>query len=248
MRDALEADFDGAIRRLAEIGYRRAEPCAFETRVEAFAAAFAEHDITAPTGHTFVIPVGEVSPDLDQVFTAARRLRIGTVVHPFIPPERWHDIEAIRDTAAHLNLAAKKGAEYGVRVGYHNHDWEISSKIEDTTALEALVSLLDPEVVLELDTYWAAVGGEDPVRLLERLGQRVSAIHIKDGPVTKDTSAQLPAGQGQMDVWGIIEAAKHLEVGIVEFDDYAGDIFDGVTASLRYLEAGPHDRPKGGAR
>ncbi|MFJ9085514.1 sugar phosphate isomerase/epimerase family protein [Streptomyces sp. NPDC102384] len=249
VREALEADFDGTIRRLAEIGYRRVEPCAFETRVEAFSAAFAEHDITAPTGHTFLIPTGEMAPDLDQVFTAARRLGIGTVVHPVVPPERWQDIEAVRDTAAQLNAAAKKGAEYGLRVGYHNHDWEIASKIKDTTALEALVSLLDPDVVLEVDTYWAAVGGEDPARLLQQLGERVVAIHIKDGPATKDTAAQLPAGQGRMDVWGIIEAAPHLEVGIVEFDDYAGDIFEGVTSSLRYLEAGPGaGRVKGGAR
>jgi hypothetical protein len=36
----------------------------------------------------------------------------------------------------------------------------------------------------------------------------------------------------------VIAAAKSLEVGVVEFDDYSGDIFDGVAESLRYLEAG----------
>ncbi|MFI7294892.1 sugar phosphate isomerase/epimerase family protein [Streptomyces sp. NPDC050121] len=260
VRNALETDFEGTIRQLAEIGYRRVEPCAFETRTEELAAAFAEHDITAPTGHTLLIPIdapadiaadipAETPPDQDEIFSAARRLGIGAVVHPLVPPQRWQDIEAIRDTAARLNAAAAKGADYGVRVGYHNHDWEISSKIRGATALEVLADLLDPELVLEVDTYWAAVGGEDPARLLERLGERVIAIHIKDGPATKDTAAQLPAGQGEIDVWGIIEAAKHLEVGIVEFDDYAGDIFEGVASSLRYLEAGPGaDRTKGGAR
>ncbi|MFJ9005469.1 sugar phosphate isomerase/epimerase family protein [Streptomyces canus] len=260
VRNALEEDFAGTIRRLAAIGYRRVEPCAFETNTEALAAVLAENDITAPTGHTMLIPTGapadiaaditaEALPDQDKIFAAAQRLGIGTVVHPLVPPERWQDIEAIRDTAAQLNAAAKKGADYGVRVGYHNHDWEISSKIKGVTALEVFADLLDPELVLEVDTYWAAVGGQDPAKLLERLGERVVAIHIKDGPATKDTSAQLPAGQGEVDVWGIIEAAKHTEVGIVEFDDYAGDIFEGVTASLRYLEAGPGaDRTQGGAR
>lgn len=55
----------------------------------------------------------------------------------------------------------------------------------------------------------------------------------------RDTSTQLPAGQGRMDIWGIIAATRSLEVGVLEFDDYAGDIFAGVAASLRYLEAGP---------
>ncbi|MEU9949805.1 sugar phosphate isomerase/epimerase [Streptomyces sp. NPDC047939] len=260
VRDALEADLRGTIRRLAEIGYRKVEPCAFETNTEELAAVFAENDITAPTGHTLLFPVGapadiagdirpEALPDQDKIFAAARRLGIDAVIHPLVPPECWQDIEAIRDTAARLNAAAKRGAEYGVRVGYHNHDWEISSKIKGATALEVLADLLDPQLVLEVDTYWAAVGGENPAKILERLGERVIAVHIKDGPATKDTAAQLPAGQGEIDVWGALEAAKHLEVGIVEFDGYAGDIFEGIASSLRYLEAGPGaELSRGGAR
>ncbi len=144
----------------------------------------------------------------------------------------------IRTTAVRLNAAAKKGAGYGIRVGYHNHQWELESIIEGQTALEYFEGLLDPEVVLEVDTYWAAVGGQDPVELLKRLGDRVVAVHIKDGPVNMDLLAQTPAGQGQMDIWGTIRAVPSLEVGVVEFDAYAGDIFDAMEASLRYLEAG----------
>lgn len=233
VRDAIEEDLPGAIRRLAEIGYTQVEPYKFAERAEEFAAAFAENGITAPTGHAPLL-----SADQEEIFSAAKRLGIGTVIDPYIPAEHWQDADSIRDTAERLNAAAKKGAEHGIRVGYHNHAWELASKIEGTTALEYFAGLLDPEVVLEVDTYWAAVGGEDPVALLERLGDRVVAIHIKDGPVNDDRKAQLPAGQGEVDVWGVIAAAKSLEVGVVEFDDYSGDIFDGVAQSLRYLEAG----------
>jgi sugar phosphate isomerase/epimerase len=233
VRDAIEEDLPGAVRRLAEIGYTQVEPYKFAERAEEFAAAFAQNSITAPTGHAPLL-----SADQDEIFAAAKRLGIGTVIDPYIPAERWQDADSIRDTAEQLNAAAKKAAEHGIRVGYHNHAWELASKIEGTTALEYFASLLDPEVVLEVDAYWAAVGGEDPVALLERLGERVVAIHIKDGPVNEDRKAQLPAGQGEVDVWGVIAAAKSLEVGVVEFDDYSGDIFDGVAESLRYLEAG----------
>jgi len=66
----------------------------------------------------------------------------------------------------------------------------------------------------------------------------VRFLHIKDGPITPDQAAQVPAGQGQMAVWDIIDAAKSLEFGVVEFDDYAGDLFDGVAQSLTYLRNG----------
>ncbi|MCY1243216.1 hypothetical protein D9M72_562210 [compost metagenome] len=91
-------------------------------------------------------------------------------------------------------------------------------------------------MVLEVDTYWAAVGGEDPADLLRRLGDRVAAIHVKDGPVSKDTKAQLPAGQGKIDLASVLGAVPALEVAVVEFDDYTGDVFDGIAASLKYLK------------
>ena len=142
-----------------------------------------------------------------------------------------------------LNAAAKKGADHGIRVGYHNHAWELESSIDGRTGLEYLAGLLDPDLVLEVDTYWAAVGGQDPVDLLGRLGDRVKFIHIKDGPINRDNKAQQPAGQGRMAVWDVIGAARSLEVGVVEFDDYSGDIFKGIAQSLAYLQAPPggHD-------
>uniref|UniRef100_UPI003CF40694 sugar phosphate isomerase/epimerase family protein n=1 Tax=Pseudarthrobacter sp. DSP2-3-2b1 TaxID=2804661 RepID=UPI003CF40694 len=97
--------------------------------------------------------------------------------------------------------------------------------------------LLDPELVLEVDTYWVAVGGQDPVDILTKLGDRVKLIHIKDGPLTNDTKAQLPAGKGKVPVLAVIAAAKSLETGVVEFDDYDGDIFKGIAESLAFLNA-----------
>jgi sugar phosphate isomerase/epimerase len=75
------------------------------------------------------------------------------------------------------------------------------------------------------------------VQVLAKLGDRVKFIHIKDGPVTTETKAQQPAGQGRIPVWDVIRAAKSLEVGVVEFDDYSGDIFEGITQSLAYLNS-----------
>ena len=82
-----------------------------------------------------------------------------------------------------------------------------------------------------------AVGGRDPVDILARLGDRVKLIHIKDGPLTTDTKAQQPAGKGKVQVLDVIAAAKALEVGVVEFDDYEGDIFQGIAESLAFLNS-----------
>ncbi len=232
LRNAIQEDLPGTIKKVAEIGFTQVEPYNFVATAAELGAALKENGLTAPSGHAPLL-----SADQDEIFAAAKELGISTVIDPYLPAEHWQSAEDIQSTAAKLNAAAKKGAEYGIRVGYHNHAWELESTIEGQTALEYFESLLDPELVLEVDTYWAAVGGQDPVELLARLGDRVKLIHIKDGPATTDTKAQQPAGQGTIPVLDVIGAAKSLEVGVVEFDDYSGDIFEGITESLNYLNA-----------
>ena len=100
--------------------------------------------------------------------------------------------------------------------------------------MEAFVELLDPAVVLELDTYWAAVGGQDVPAAIRRLGDRVRFLHLKDGPITKNNLEQLPLGEGAMPVDRILAAATALEIPVLEFDDYDGDIFDGIRRSVAF--------------
>ncbi|MCU1568788.1 MAG: sugar phosphate isomerase/epimerase [Pseudarthrobacter sp.] len=232
VRNAIQEDLPGTIRKVAEIGFTQVEPYNFVATAQELGAALRENGLTAPSGHAPLL-----SQDQDEIFAAAKELGITTVIEPYIPAERWQSAEEVQATAALLNEAAKKGADYGIRVGYHNHQWELESIIEGRTALEYFGDLLDPELVLEVDTYWVAVGGQDPVKVLGKLGNRVKFIHIKDGPLTTDTKAQLPAGQGKVAVLDVIAAATSLEVGVVEFDDYNGDIFEGINESLSFLMA-----------
>jgi sugar phosphate isomerase/epimerase len=232
LRNTLQNDLPGTIKKVADIGFTQVEPYNFVATAPELGAALKANGLTAPSGHAPLL-----SQDQDAIFAAAKELGITTVIDPYLPAEHWQSAEDIQATAAKLNAAAKKGAEYGIRVGYHNHAWELESIIDGQTALEYFAGLLDPELVLEVDTYWVAVGGQDPVELLERLGDRVKFIHIKDGPLNTDTKAQLPAGQGKIAVWDVIAAAASLEVGVVEFDDYSGDIFEGIAESLAYLQS-----------
>lgn len=243
LRNAIQEDLPGTIGKVAEIGFTQVEPYNFVATAAELGAALKNNGLTAPSGHAPLL-----SQDQDEIFAAARELGISTVIDPYLPAEHWQKAEDIQATAAKLNAAAKKGAEYGIRVGYHNHAWELESIVEGRTALEYFADLLDPELVLEVDTYWVAVGGQDPVDILAKLGERVKFIHIKDGPATTDIKAQQPAGQGTIPVWDVIGAAKSLEVGVVEFDDYSGDIFEGIAQSLAYLNAGANTEASEGAR
>jgi len=172
----------------------------------------------------------------DGAFAAAARLGVTTLIDPFVPAERWKTREDVAALAAELTIVARLAADHGLQVGYHNHWWELETVIDGTPALEIFADELGDAVVLELDTYWSAVGGVDPVALLGRLGERVVTLHIKDGPVSRDTGLQLPAGRGVMPIAEILAAARHARP-VIEFDEYAGDLFDGIAESLAFLRS-----------
>ena len=231
VRDAIADDLPGAVARLAEIGFTNVEPYGFAERVDEYERAFASSGISAPSGHAPVID----SDDPDLYFDAAVRLGIGTVIDPFVPTERWQSADEIAKTADRVNALAARAATFGLAFGYHNHNWELANRVDGRPALLSFVDRIDDAVVLEIDTFWASVGGVDTPKLLRSLGDRVKFVHVKDGALSDDTSLQQPAGKGAVDVAGILAAAPQA-VRVVEFDAYAGDVFDGIAESFAWLK------------
>ena len=252
LRDAIAEDLDKAIARVAEIGYENVEPYAFVERATDLERAFAATGLKAPSGHVAVIDAEDTAP----IWDAAERLGIRTVIDPFIPTDRWQTADDAARLAERVNELAVQAAASGLKFGYHNHNWEFSTHVDGRPIFELFVEQLAPETVLEVDTFWATVGGADAAAVLRGLGDRVVAIHVKDGKVDGDIRTalpssesalivpealqrafenQTPAGQGDVDVAGILAAAPQA-IRVVEFDAYKGDVFEGITESLTWLK------------
>jgi sugar phosphate isomerase/epimerase len=231
VREAMQEDLAGTLARIAEIGFDQVEPYNFPAFPE-LAAALKAASLTAPTTHAHF--VGIPDDELAALFDAAKELGINRVIDPHVPTERWQDAESVAEIAAQLNAAATIAAERGVSIGYHNHAHELESIIDGRTALEVFTDSLSPEVKLEVDTYWAFVGGQDPVALLKRLGDRVVALHIKDGAGTAETKDQTAVGSGTLPIRDIIEAAPSA-LRVIELDDSREDRFQAIADSFAYL-------------
>jgi sugar phosphate isomerase/epimerase len=249
VNDALNADLDGGLSKLTSMGLRYVEAFDFVRRPAELRAAFDRHGLTAPTGHAFLVSeevrradgtVTQVPPH-EETFAAAQQVGLETVIDPFVAPERWTSVEDVRETARRLNEAAAEAIAYGLTVGYHNHDHELRPRIDDRPSLEVLADHLDEQVRLEVDLYWAAAAGVELVGLLERLGDRVTAVHVKDGTLGDHIrwgqipTGQVSAGEGEVPLDSALEAARSARYAVIEFDRYDGDIFDAVGGSYRYL-------------
>ncbi|APX33909.1 hypothetical protein BH708_15655 [Brachybacterium sp. P6-10-X1] len=234
VRDALAADLPGTVARLAELGFHHAEPYRLVEFRDELVAARAQFPIAFPSAHQSFL--GE-DTDFETVLEAARAVGVQYLIDPSWNAEDWSDAGKVRALAARLNERAAAAASSGIRVGYHNHHVELASQLEGRSALELFAAELDPQVVLEIDTYWAAVGGADVPALLSTLGDRVQLVHLKDGDLSEDPAAQLPLGTGAMPLAATLDAAAGAAYGVIEFDDYAGDMFEGIGASLTHLRS-----------
>ena len=233
VREALAADFQGTVARLVELGLTHAEPYHLLEYRDQLVQAREQHAIDFPSAHQSFL--GEV--DFAEVLEAAQAVGVKYLIDPFWEPEDWTDAGKVRELADTLNERAAAAASSGITVGYHNHHFELVSQLEGRSALELFADALDPQVILEVDTYWAAVGGADMRTLLGSLGDRVQLVHLKDGDLSTDPAQQLPFGEGRMPLVETLEASAGVAYGVIEIDEYAGDMFEGIGVSVEYLNA-----------
>lgn len=245
----LEADLDGSLAKIAEIGFGTVEAFDFVRRADALKASFEKYGLRSPTAHALLLEdAGVATPDglltvppAEETFAAANTLGIEVVIDPFVAPDRWATADDVKRNAERLNERAGQAKAFGLKVGYHNHDHELTTKLDDRPVLELFAEQLDPSVLLEVDLYWAYAGGAELLPLLRKLGDRVIAVHVKDGPMRPGISArelpndQQPAGQGDVPLAEVLTSDVTIPYAVVEFDHYEGDTFDGIAQSYRFL-------------
>ncbi len=158
------------------------------------------------------------------------------VIVPSIPESDRQTADDVRRFAAELGTFAPTFAERGIRLGYHNHAFEFEP-LDGTPIWDILLAELPADVEIELDLYWASVGGRDPVAEVRATKGRVRLLHMKDraaGSVPHDA----PPGEGTLPFPEIIEAGRDVGVEwyIVEQDDPQDALVD-IATGLRYLES-----------
>lgn len=218
------------LERLAAMGFTHAEPYDILSDTAGLRAAAAGAGLQLEAAHANLLTLGH-----DRVLDAAQELGIGTVLVPWTEPEGLLDAGGVRRLADGLNAAAAAAASRGIRVGYHNHEFEFAQLVDGVPAYELLVGQLDPGVILELDTFWASIGGADVFELIPRLRDRVRYLHVKNEPPDPDD----PPFAGT-DITGRLAEVLAVADGIIEravveivVDD--GDVFPVLERNARWF-------------
>jgi sugar phosphate isomerase/epimerase len=224
------ADLLNTLERLAGMGFTHVEPYRILENTDGLRDALERSGLRATTAHAAITEL-----DFDAVVSAAKSLGIHTIIVPWVEPGSIANRAGVEALAAAINRVACAAGRHGIRIGYHNHDFEFSRHIDGTSAWELLVSLLDDDVILELDTYWASVGGGDVFEILPRLSHRIRFLHVKNEPRDADDPPTLG-----VDITGrlgeIIELSRsYVTMPVVEVVVDEGDVFPLLERNAAYF-------------
>lgn len=140
-------------------------------------AILGEHRIAAPSLHTDLLTLQTGMASLAE---AAHALGATYVTLPAIPAEKRKSLDDFKRMADDFNAIGAEAHHHGVKFAYHNHGYGLH-EMQGQIPLQLLLRQTDPDrVFFEMDVYWTAAGGADPVQLLKDYPTRYKMLHLKD--------------------------------------------------------------------
>jgi len=234
LRDELEQDFEGTLRKVAALGYSGVEFFNYFGRsAEEVKQLLEETGLSVLGAHR---PYDALLHDTEAEI--AYNLAIGNtnLIVPFLTEEQ-RNWEAV---AADLKIIGEKVKAGGAVLSYHNHDFEFTEHYGELTAFDGIFAEVPADLLqAELDTCWVYYAGYDPVEYIHKYAGRLPIIHLKDMKKREDGSAEtVVLGEGEVDLAGILEAAAEagVEWAVVEQDFCSRSPLESVADSLKWVK------------
>lgn len=233
VRDLAKNDFIGVLKQIAAIGYKGVEPAGLHNHKPAdIRKVLDDLGMVCSSMHGKL-----AAPEtLNETVDTAKALGCPYIITGW-KREDWTTLDGVKRAADAFQAASTLLKPHGLKMGYHNHWWEMP-KLGDKYALEHFYAM-SPDTVAEIDIYWATnFGAVDTPALVKRLAKRTPLLHVKDGPLV-EKQPHTAVGAGKMNIPACIAAAdeKTLQWLIVELDACATDMMQAVKDSYKYLTA-----------
>lgn len=175
-----------------------------------------------------------------QVIEFSKILNMAGIYIPFLRKElRPTNAAGWVEFGKSLSEIGKPFRDAGLVFGWHNHEFEFKNIGTVDLPIDLILSESD-HLSLELDVAWAVIAGSDPTDLINRYGNRITAVHIKDiAPEGHclDEDGWADVGQGTLDWSSLYVALKAVGTRffVIEHDNPSDDKRF-AERSLAYIE------------
>lgn len=246
LRDEISKDVKATLEKVAAAGFTTVETYGFSIKDQFWGLSPIElkkildqNGLKAVSGHynlgSFLADGNTTEPKA--AIEAATILKSDYLTIPWVDEPFRQNISDYKVIAARLNEAAKMCQKAGLKLAYHNHDFEFQ-KHDGVTGYEILLKETDKDLVyFELDLYWVVRSGNDPVQLFTANPKRFKMWHVKDmDKLNPALNAEI--GSGSIDFKTIFKQAK--QSGLKHFfveqeNNYNPDSFESIKTSCAFI-------------
>lgn len=177
-------------------------------------------DLTQEAGLTQICPnfnANAVLETPEKVIECVQVLGCDSIMLPYVGNGPMNTLEGFLKGWNPLMPSLRKLQEAGIRLCYHNHDFDIAPISNwDGSFLDYLM-LYQPDWEFILDVAWSQYANVDTLDYLEKLGKRLNCVHFKDYTPSINSKHQpvfCACGSGLVEL--DIYAQKVKELGIAD--------------------------------
>jgi sugar phosphate isomerase/epimerase len=243
LRAQLQADTPKALDEVKAFGFKTVELAGtYQLTPEQFKQQLDARGLNAISAH---FPYERFRDDPEGVAHDAQILGLKYAGCAWIPHGEPFDEKTCREAIAVFNHAGEVLARHGLKFFYHSHGYEFQP-FQDGTLFDLLMSETNPKFVsFEMDVFWIVHPGQDPVKLLEKYGNRWQLMHVKGmrdstptGLLTghSDVTNDVAVGQGKINYPPILKAAKKAGVKYFIIEDESPSSEQQIPQSFEYLK------------
>lgn len=257
VRDDLEKDFEGTLRKVKAMGYEGVEFAGLYGHKPAEVKKLLDEIGLIPVSAH--VPFVDLMADPEGMVNDYAEIGCKYIAIPYLTPEYRPNGEKFAEVIEGAKVLGKAAKERGLTLLYHNHDFEFE-KINGEYALDILYKSVPSDLLqTQIDTCWVNVAGEDPAAYLEKYAGRSPVVHLKDfvmpgkrpakmyeligiqddQKVEEDAFEFRPLGMGAQNFPRILEACKAVgaEWLVVEQDrpSMGKTALECAEASIKYL-------------
>lgn len=193
VRDAMKADPAGTLEKLSAGGYKYIEHAGYDNGMfysytpKAFKSLIDNLGLKMPSGHS---RMGMLEWDADRKDftdvwkkTIADSAEVGQrfVINPWLDENLRGDTESLKKLMEYFNKSGELCKTYGMKFGYHNHNFEFTTKMGDGNLFDYILQNTDPSLVAQQLDFGNMIGaGAKPVDYLKNYPGRFELLHVKD--------------------------------------------------------------------
>jgi len=240
VRTDMKSDPLGTLKQLSDMGYRHVEHANYANRkfygwsVSEFRKILNGFGMSMPSGHTVLdakhwdASKKDFTNEWKYTVEDAAAMGQSFVISPWLEESKRKSMGDLKSFMEVFNRSGEFCKKFGMKFGYHNHDFEFSEKVEGKVLYDIILAETDPNLVMQqLDIGNMLNGGGKALEVMQQYPGRFESMHVKDEIKAAEGHEPFEStilGKGVVPIKAIIDlgrasGTKHF---IIEQESYQG--------------------------